>query len=269
MKKLLLVLRNKIFGVNNIESLLNYRVDFLSEQLTRLARETEVSRAHLDSLFRDYLPSLMHESFDVRFMARVEAGLSSARFFNANLYDKQIFESDLDLLQSLAPNVRPQDLVLEFGVFSGRTINALAESLPHHALWGFDSFEGLPETWRNDFSQGTFKVDAMPTVRENVNLVKGWFDQTLPVFLEKNSGEIGFVHIDCDLYSSTKTVLGLLKDRLRDGAILVFDEYFNYPGWEQHEYKAFLEFIDQSGFKFEYLGCNPRHQQVAVMLLRR
>ncbi len=77
------------------------------------------------------------------------------------------------------------------------------------------------------------------------------------------------MHIDCDLYSSTKTVLGLLKDRLRDGAILVFDEYFNYPGWEQHEYKAFLEFIDQSGFKFEYLGCNPRHQQVAVMLLRR
>ncbi|MFM7011316.1 MAG: class I SAM-dependent methyltransferase [Betaproteobacteria bacterium] len=269
MNRLLLALRKKISGVNKMESLLNYRIDSLSEQLTRLARETEVSRAHLDSLFRDYLPSRIHESFDVRFMARVEVGLSSARFFNAHLYDKQIFESDLELLQSLAPNVRPQDLVLEFGVFSGRTINALAESLPHHALWGFDSFEGLPETWRSDFSQGTFKVDALPTVRENVNLMKGLFDKTLPAFLEKTPGEVGFVHIDCDLYSSTKTVLGLLKDRLRDEALLVFDEYFNYPGWEQHEYKAFSEFIDQSSFKFEYLGCNPRHQQVAVMLLRR
>lgn len=269
MKRLFLLLRNKIFGVNKIESLLNNRVDSLSEQLTRLARETEVSRAHLDSLFRDNLPSRMHESFDVRFMARVEAGLSSARLFNAHLYDKQIFESDLELLQSLAPNVRPQDLVLEFGVFSGRTINALAESLPNQVLYGFDSFEGLPETWRSDFSKGTFKVDEMPTVRENVTLIKGWFDQSLPEFLEKTSGEVGFVHIDCDLYSSTKTVLGLLNNRLRDGAILVFDEYFNYPGWEQHEHKAFIEFVSQSDFNFEYLGSNPRHQQVAIILHRK
>lgn len=250
MKKHVLSFRNKIFGVNKIESIVNNRV------------------AELESLCRDYLPARMHESFDVRFLARMEAGLSSARFFNTHLYDKQIFDTDLDLLQALTAHVRPEDLVLEFGVFSGRTINALAERLSSHRLWGFDSFEGLPETWRSEFSQGVFKVDSLPAVRENVTLVQGWFDRTLPIFLEQTQGQVGFVHIDCDLYSSTKTILELLKDRLRDGAVLVFDEYFNYPGWEQHEYKAFAEFIAESGLKFKYLGCNPRHQQVAVMLFR-
>ena len=105
-------------------------------------------------------------------------------------------------------------------------------------------------------------------MRENVTLIKGWFDKTLPVFLDMTPGPVGFVHIDCDLYSSTKTVLTLLKDRLRDGAVIVFDEYFNYPGWEQHEYKAFSEFVDQACFKFKYLGSNPKHQQVAVMVFR-
>ena len=210
----------------------------------------------------------MYESFDVRFLAQIEAGLSSARFYNKYLYDKVCFDTDLDLLRSLALHAEPEDLVLEFGVFSGRTINALAECLPNQNLWGFDSFEGLPETWRSDFSQGTFKVAAMPEVRENVTLIKGWFDKTLPVFLDMTPGPVGFVHIDCDLYSSTKTVLTLLKDRLRDGAVIVFDEYFNYPGWEQHEYKAFSEFVDQACFKFKYLGSNPKHQQVAVMVFR-
>jgi hypothetical protein len=230
MKRFLLRFRNKIFGFNRIESLVNSRVNSLSEQLERLAAETQRSHTQLESLLRDYLPARTHESFDIRFLARMEAGLSSARFFNTHLYDKQIFDTDLELLHALTVHVKPGDLVLEFGVFSGRTINALAESLSGHSLWGFDSFEGLPETWRSEFSQGVFKLDSLPAVRENVTLVKGWFDKTLPVFLEKTKGDVGFVHIDCDLYSSSKTVLGLLKDRLRDGAVLVFDEYFNYPG---------------------------------------
>jgi len=253
MKKLILKIRNKIFGINKIESLINQNISDLSDALVAQADNLTALRDQLDGVCRDYLPAKINESFDVRFLAQMEAGMSSARLFNAHLYDKQVFESDLDLLCEFVADVRSNDLVLEFGVFSGRTINALADKLPNHRLYGFDSFEGLPETWRNDFTKGTFKVDVLPQVRANVSLVKGWFDGTLPKFLIDNVGSVGLLHVDCDLYSSTKTVLNLLKDRFRNGSVIVFDEYFNYPGWEQHEYKAFAEFVEESGYKYEYL----------------
>jgi len=77
------------------------------------------------------------------------------------------------------------------------------------------------------------------------------------------------LHIDCDLSSSTKTILDLLQDRIKDGAIIVFDEFFNYPGWEQHKYKAFHEFASIHGFSYEYVAAKPRHQQVAVKVWRQ
>jgi hypothetical protein len=48
------------------------------------------------------------------------------------------------------------------------------------------------------------------------------------------------------------------------GTIIVFDEYFNYPNWEEHEYKAFQEFIGESGLGYRYLGF--ARQQVAVRI---
>jgi len=48
--------------------------------------------------------------------------------------------------------------------------------------------------------------------------------------------------------------------------VIVFDEYFNFPGWEQHEYKAFQEFIAATNRTYEYIGCAPRHFSVAVKL---
>ena len=267
MKKLLLNIRNKVFGINKIEFLLKENETNSRAELQEALTEVALLHKKIDDLFAENFPAKTHESFDVRFLARMEAGFSSARFFNTFLYDKKVFESDLDLLCEFVGDISETDLVLEFGVFSGRTINALADRLPKHKLWGFDSFEGLPETWRNDFVKGTFKVDTLPEVRKNVALVQGWFDVTLPKFLAENSGQVGLLHVDCDLYSSTKTVLNLLKSRFKNGSIIIFDEYFNYPGWEQHEYSAFSEFLSETGYKFEYLGCNVCHQQVAVKLI--
>jgi predicted O-methyltransferase YrrM len=222
----------------------------------------------LEQLVRSTIPDQKYESFDVNYFARIDAALTSAKLFNKYLYDKEVFDSDLDLLKYCTQYISNTDLVLEFGVFSGRTVNCMAEQLPEARVFGFDSFEGLPETWRSDFTKGTFKTDEVPDVLPNVSLIKGWFDQTLPEFLCEQEGSVGLIHIDCDLYSSSKTVLDLLADHLKDGAILVFDEFFNYPGWEQHEYKAFQEFAQTHSFRFEYIGSNPRHQQVAVRVHR-
>jgi hypothetical protein len=75
-------------------------------------------------------------------------------------------------------------LIMEFGVYKGESINFIADLLPNRQIYGFDSFEGLPETWRYNFYKGTFKLNNLPEVRKNVVLVKGLFEDTLPKFKE-------------------------------------------------------------------------------------
>lgn len=159
-------------------------------------------------------------------------------------------------------------LVLEFGVFSGRSINHIA-SKRDWIVDGFDSFEGLPENWRDGFAQGAFKVNALPSVRENVRLHKGWFEETIPQFLnsiENKNSPISYLHVDCDLYSSTKTIFDLLGDKIIAGTVIVFDEYFNYNGWEQGEFLAFKEFVEARSKSYEYITYNSKHEQVAVLI---
>ena len=162
---------------------------------------------------------------------------------------------------------------LEFGVFEGSSINYIAALKPGHTIYGFDSFEGLPADWGLDvhcnfIPKGHLdKKGILPQVNSNVRLVKGWFENTLPSFLDEHSENCAFTHIDCDIYSSTKTVLFTLRDRIVPGTVIQFDEFFNYPGWQKHEYKAFQEFLIQTGMKCKYLGYNDASVQVAVKII--
>jgi hypothetical protein len=98
--------------------------------------------------------------------------------------------------------------ILEFGVFEGKTINIIADKFHNETVWGFDSFEGLPEDWvttdSNEliFHKGYFKLEKLPDVRDNVRLVKGLFCDTIPDWMRNNNRPIKLLHIDCDLYSS-------------------------------------------------------------------
>lgn len=157
-------------------------------------------------------------------------------------------------------------LYCEFGVYSGTTINYMAKKWGKE-FHGFDSFEGLPENWYGAYEKGTFdRKGQLPAVEPNVRLYKGWFEETLPAFLEHYSEPVAFLHVDCDLYSSTETILQQLKDRIVPGTIIIFDEYFNYPFWQNHEHKAFQEFVEEFGWQYEYLCFNKNHQQVAVRM---
>jgi len=160
----------------------------------------------------------------------------------------------------------PQGLALEFGVYKGTTVNHLAKQDPKRRFFGFDSFRGLPEDWAGSrYSSVNFdRRGAKPAVQSNVTLIEGWFDDTLPKFLAREGGPIGFLHIDCDIYSSTKTVLDLAAPRLAPGAVIVFDEFFNYKGYEQHEFKAFFEFVERFPAAYRYIGYSG--QQVSVVI---
>jgi hypothetical protein len=159
-------------------------------------------------------------------------------------------------------------LILEFGVCRGDSINHIAK-IATGPVFGFDSFEGLPERWRDGLREGVFAVTKVPKVRKNVTLIKGLFNETLPEFLKQYGGQIGFLHIDSDLYSSAKTIFELLEPKLKDGTVIVFDEYFNYPEWQHGEYKAFMEFLERTGLSFEFIAYHRSEEQVAVILKKR
>lgn len=104
-----------------------------------------------------------------------------------------------------------------------------------------------------------------PQVNENVRLVKGRFNETLPEFVKEHTEPCAFIHVDCDLYSSTKTIFDNLKNQIVSGTVIAFDEYFNYPGWQEGEYKAFMEYVEENNIEFEYIARTD-YEQVAVRI---
>lgn len=159
-------------------------------------------------------------------------------------------------------------LVLEFGVYSGATANYIT-SRTGWAMDAFDSFEGLPDTWRDGYAKGKFARSSLPDLADTVTLHIGWFDDTLPKYvsaLTRERRNIRYLHIDSDLYTSAKTIFSCLASHIVTGTVIVFDEYFNYAGWKDGEFKAFQEFVADHGVKYEYITYNHEHQQVAVKI---
>ena len=193
------------------------------------------------------------------------ATMAAADFVTTHMPDALYCGGKFDLL-TYAVQQAPPGLALEFGVFKGTTINHLARQVPERHFYGFDSFEGLPEHWTGArYSPVNFnRRGKKPKVSANVSLIKGWFDATLPAFLARETGSIGFIHIDCDIYASTMTALELTIPRLTPGAVIVFDEFFNYKGYELHEYKAFFELAQRFDLAYRFIGYAG--QQVAVVI---
>jgi hypothetical protein len=160
-----------------------------------------------------------------------------------------------------------EGLVLEFGVEKGASLRHLARLTPR-TVHGFDSFEGLPGDWGGTKeTQGAFSLRGrLPKVPGNARLHVGWFDQTLPGFLAADGQACALIHVDCDIYASTVSIFRALQNRIGPGTVIVFDEYFNYPGWRQHEYKAFQEFIADAGLRYDYLGFSAEKGHVAVRI---
>jgi len=193
----------------------------------------------------------------------------SVDYIESHMVDAVGFETQKEVLGYALSQTTVPGHYLEFGVFTGGTIRYIAAQLRRSgrtdaSIHGFDSFEGLPKAWsgfnlgRSAFSRG----GKMPRVPNNVVLHKGWFSDTIPKWRNTVAGPIAFIHVDCDIYSSTVEILEGLHARMQPGTVIVFDEYFNYPNWEQHEFKAWREFVERRGLKYKYLAF--ARQQVAL-----
>lgn len=212
----------------------------------------------IDCGFKDYLES---------------KGVSPKIISNSNPpepnYD--IITSALKLALKNEKKKKRKGLWLEFGVFSGKTINHIAKMNSSQKIYGFDSFIGLPEDWRGNMTKGFFdRKGIMPDVESNVWLIPGWFSDTLPLFCENHLDDnyISFLHVDCDLYSSTVDIFDNLGEQIVEGTVILFDEFYGYDGWQNHECKAWEEFTSKNKIKYEYVSyAGTPGEQVIVEVL--
>ena len=162
---------------------------------------------------------------------------------------KRLGEHPHDVLNHVLAK-HPKGHAIEFGVGRGTTLRLIADVMP---VTAFDSFDGLPEDWRPGFGKGRFKCP--PPDVPGAELIIGLFENTLPGF--EWPDRIGLVHFDADLYSSTKTALQYVGPHLAKGTFVVFDEFHGYDGFEDHEAKAWTEYVEQTGIEFAVVGHGP------------
>lgn len=236
----------------------------------RAARQFEDRFA---GLVRQEVDRAIREVHELEFRARRDtlaagerhAALEASQFADEHMPTARVFHDPQSTL-AYALEIAPQDgMALEFGVFMGRSLTMIAKARNGREVYGFDSFKGLPEDYRQHVREGAFGLDAVPEI-EGAELVVGWFDETLPGFMAAHPGPVSFLHVDGDLYSSTKTIFEHVGSRLRVGSVIVFDEFFNYPGWRAHEYRAWEEFIAESGIEAVYEAYTSNNEQVVARL---
>jgi hypothetical protein len=191
--------------------------------------------------------------------------VDSADYAEANMAAALCF-SDKYALWRQAFSLRAiPGLIVEFGVWKANSTNFFA-SMTKDMVYGFDSFEGLKEDWAGwSFAKGHFNLGGqLPRVAPNVKLIKGWFDQSLGGFLAEHPDDFSFIHIDCDTYEATVSVLNQAADRIVPGTVALFDEYFGYRGWRMGEYKAWQEFTAARGLKYDYRAFSDQSVVLTV-----
>ncbi|ADQ85584.1 class I SAM-dependent methyltransferase [Methylovorus sp. MP688] len=195
----------------------------------------------------------------------MKARLDAWHYFRALSEKPLITGSNLATFKRAVAQANIKGLVMEFGVRHGNSIRQLVQLVGQEAH-GFDSFQGLPEDWHAE-SRGSYSTKGViPKVPPMVKLHAGWFDETLPLFVAKHEGPVRLINIDCDIYSSTKTVLDTLAERIVPGTVIVFDEYIGNEHWREDEYKAFQEAVVAYGWRYEYLAVSFFTKQVVVKI---
>ena len=222
----------------------------------------EIKKVHYDllgSLQHVRVPTILFERAVKKSADYAEENMQKAIVFTSN-YKKEMFNCAISKLKI-------DGYLAEFGVFEGESINDIAGLVYPKAIFGFDSFKGLEEDFSIDFAKGGFNQNGIaPSVEDNVFLVKGSFSESLPKWLKEHDGVFSFINIDCDTYNSTSTVLNLLGPaRIVPGTMILFDEYFGFPGWEDHEFKAWQEYCNENNVKYRYVALC--HMQVLVEVL--
>ena len=127
----------------------------------------------------------------------------------------------------------PGDLA-ELGVASGASARLIAKHAGERTLHLFDTFEGLPAPETGDsakFAAGDFR-NHLEDVRKylaglNCRFYKGLFPATAAPVANL---QFSFVHLDVDLYESTRAGLEFFYPRMSRGGIIISHDYLSADG---------------------------------------
>jgi len=203
-----------------------------------------------------------------------EVSQNSYQFFKEHIKKSSVFLKDDDIrhysISKSFNNIsNKNNIFMELGVYKGDSIKLFAKFLSKNNLeiFGFDSFEGLEEDWiANDYNPtGTFALkNKKLKTPKNVNIIKGKVQDTLADFLKQNNEKkITFAHMDMDTYAPTKYALTQIKPFLQKGSVILFDELYGFPSWENHEYKALKEVFNDKEYK--YLAFGKRQASIEIL----
>jgi predicted O-methyltransferase YrrM len=120
----------------------------------------------------------------------------------------------------------------EVGVYKGGSLIGIAKVLQDKIVYGIDTFTGMPKSRTYEYhKEGDFKDVSFLELKKffeercpNVTLLKGNFpeEDVLQRILET---DFCFVHVDVDIYDSTKACLDYFVPKLVPQGILVVDDY--------------------------------------------
>lgn len=185
-------------------------------------------------------------------------------FKRSLIFKDKLSTQEYAIKTSLLNDKNQEYYYLELGVYKGDSSNFFSQFVKK--LYSFDGFEGLKEDWiGTPNKKGDMNLNKqVPKLNSNVEITVGWVEDTLDDFLKKHNPKINFVHFDMDTYSPTKFALEKLKPYFVKNAILIFDDYYNYIGWEYGEHKAFKELFDDK--EFDYKALNIRGEECVIQI---
>lgn len=184
-----------------------------------------------------------------------------------------------DAAESMAKN-NIEGAFVEAGCWNGGAGVLMAYTAKKYGgrrtTWLFDSFEGLPQFGKYDEEKAQIKKRAIKpgavagifkaeeervrriaremSVVGQVEIVRGWFQNTVPK-VKNRIGKIALLHLDADLYESTKYILNELYDSVTPGGIIIIDDYGAWKGCNRAVYEFFVERgLDRPIYHYPYRG---------------
>jgi predicted esterase len=181
---------------------------------------------------------------------------------------------------------------LEFGVYNGTSLTSTfreteAMGLRQMRLFGFDSFQGLPEAaatddegkwkpgaWRSELEFTEAVLDAEGVDRSRTFLVPGWFSETCNAETAHryNITKASVIMVDCDIYTSTKEALDFCAPFIKDQALMLFDDWNtgDLAAKNLGERKAFEEWLAEWGcFRAEPFGTYRQKSETFMVTRTR
>ena len=95
--------------------------------------------------------------------------------------------------------------------------------------------------------------------------MRGLFEDSLPEFVQHYKAVPALVHVDCDLFGSTITCLKAVLPLCKPGVVVLFDEYYNYPTFEKHEWLAWRQLRAEYGIKARCIAYDGRRAAFEVI----